>query len=144
MENVSTGKVGRILVFRITEGEDLTDAIIERAKQNRIHAGIFILIGSLKDVVLGYYEEGKYKHIQLSGPLEIASCMGNMAVDEKGEVVIHAHLVVSNEKCEAFGGHLMKDSHVGATAELMIIEGSDLNLQRTFDEKTKLKLLKMD
>jgi predicted DNA-binding protein with PD1-like motif len=50
---------------------------------------------------------------------------------------------VSNEKGEAFGGHLMKGSHVGPTAELMMLEASDMILQRALDEKTKLKLLKL-
>jgi predicted DNA-binding protein with PD1-like motif len=50
---------------------------------------------------------------------------------------------VSNEKGEAFGGHLMKGSHVGPTAELMILEASGMVLQRALDEKTKLKLLKL-
>jgi hypothetical protein len=69
--------------------------------------------------------------------------MGNIAVDEKGEVIVHAHLVVSDEKGEAFGGHLMNGSHVGATAELVIIEGAGVNLLRIFDEKTKLRLWKL-
>jgi hypothetical protein len=137
------GKIGKICFFRILEGEDLVEAIKKRAEESRLKAGIFISIGSLKEATLGYYKEGEYKYIQLDGPLEIASCMGNIAVDEKGEVIIHAHVVVSNEKGEAFGGHLMKGSHVGATAELVIIEAVDVNLQRVFDEKTKLKLLKL-
>jgi predicted DNA-binding protein with PD1-like motif len=53
-------------------------------------------------------------------------------------------LVVADEKGEAFGGHLMKDSHVGATAELVVIEGVGVNLQKVFDEKTKLRLWKLD
>jgi hypothetical protein len=93
--------------------------------------------------VLGYYKEGKYETIRLEGPLEIASCTGNVAVDEEGEVAIHAHVVVSNEKGEAFGGHLMKDSHVGATAELVMVEVAGMEVQRIFDEKTKLKLWKL-
>ncbi len=137
------GKIGKIFFFRILEGEDLAEAIRKRADESRIKAGIFISIGTLKEATLGYYQEEEYKYIHLAGPLEIASCMGNIAVDEKGEVIIHAHVVVSNEKGEAFGGHLMKDSHVGATAELTIIEAVDVNLQRAFDEKTKLKLLKL-
>jgi hypothetical protein len=80
--------------------------------------------------------------IHLDGPLEIVSCIGNIAVDEKDEVVIHAHIVVANEKGEAFGGHLMKNSYVGVTAELTIIESVGVNLQRIIDEKTKLKLLR--
>jgi len=117
------GQVGRMYFSRISESEDLAEAIKRRVDESGIRAGIFILIGTLKDVVLGYYKNGQYEFIRLDGPLEIGSCMGNIAVDEKGEVMIHAHVVVSNEKGEAFGGHLMKGSHVNATAELMMIEG---------------------
>jgi hypothetical protein len=137
------GQVGRICFSRIFEGEDLAEAIKKRVKQEGIKAGVFLLIGTLKEAMLGYYKEGQYSPIRLDGPLEIASCMGNIAVDEKGEVIIHAHLVVSNEKGEAFGGHLMKDSHVDATAELVVIEGLNVNLQRVLDEKTKLRLWKL-
>jgi predicted DNA-binding protein with PD1-like motif len=137
------GKIGRIFFSRIFEDEDLAEAIKKRVEKSGVRAGLVIVIGSLKTVVLGYYKEGEYKYIRLNGPLEIASCTGNIAVDERGETIIHAHIVVTNEKGEAFGGHLMQGSIVGVTAELIIIEGVGLNLQRTFDEKTKLKLLKL-
>ncbi len=137
------GQVGRIYFFRILEGEDLAEAIKKRVEESSARAGILILIGSLKSAMLGYYREGEYKSILFDGPLEIASCMGNIAVDEKDEIAVHAHLVVSNDKGEAFGGHLMKGCYVGATAELTIIEGVDVNLQRAFDEKTKLNLWKL-
>jgi len=137
------GHVGRIIFSRIREGEDLADAIKERVKNKKVKAGVFVFIGSLKEVVLGYYKEGKYHDIKLDGPLEIASGLGNVALDENGDVIIHAHLVVSNKNGEAFGGHLMKDSYVGATAELVIIEAVNVDLQREFDEETGLKLLKL-
>ncbi len=137
------GKIGRIIFSRILEDEDLAQAIKQRANKSGVKAGLIIAIGSLKTVVLGYYKEGEYKYMRLEGPLEIASCTGNIAVDEKGETIIHAHIVVTNEQGEAFGGHLMQGSIVGATAELTVIEGVGLNLQRIFDEKTKLKLLKL-
>jgi predicted DNA-binding protein with PD1-like motif len=137
------GQVGRICFFRIFEDEDLIEAVKRRAEESGIKAGILTLIGTLKNATLGYYKERKYDYIRLNGPLEIASCMGNVAVDEKGETMIHAHIVVSDERGEAFGGHLMKDSHVGATAELMLIEASGVVLQKVFDEKTNLKLLNL-
>ena len=137
------GQIGKICFARILEGEDLAEAVKIRAEEGGVRAGLFIVIGSLKDVVLGHYKDGKYNYVRFEGPLEIASCMGNVAVDEKGEVAIHTHVIVSNEKCEAFGGHLTKGSHVGATAELVIIEASDVNLVRAFDEKTKLNLLRL-
>ncbi len=134
------GQVARIYFSRILEGEDLAESIKKRVEESGIKAGIFVFIGSLKDVALGYYKERQYKSIHLEGPLEIASGMGNIAVNEKGEIMIHAHLVVSDEKGRAYGGHLMKDSHVGATAELVIIEGAGVSLKKVFDEKTKLNL----
>jgi len=137
------GQAGRMCFSRLLEGEDLVEAIKKRVEESDIKAGIFFLIGSLKEAVLGYLKEGKYKYIHLDGPLEVASCMGNIAVDEKGETIIHAHIVVSNEKGEVFGGHLIKGSHVGATAELVMIETVGVKLQKIFDEKTKLKLWRL-
>lgn len=137
-----SGKVGMMHFSRVMTDEDLMEAIKKRVEESHVRAGVFLVIGSLKEAMLGYLKEGQYQTVTLGGPLEIASCMGNIAVDEKGEVIIHAHLVVSDEKGEAFGGHLMKGSPVGATAELVIIEAAGVNLLKTFDEKTKLKLWK--
>lgn len=135
--------VGQICFVRMNENDDLIETIKRSAEESGIKAGMFTLIGALRNVVLACYEKGEYKYTHLDGPLEIASCMGNIAVDEKGEVIIHAHLVVSNVKGEAFGGHLSKGSHVGPTAELMIIEAAGVHLQRAFDDNTKLRLLKL-
>lgn len=140
---MAVGRAVRIGVFRLLENDDLIEAIKNKAEESNIKAGAFILIGSIKQAVLGYYKDGEYKNTVLQGPLEVASCMGNVALDEKGEVVVHAHVVVTNEKSEAFGGHLMKDSPVGATAELVMIEATGIDMQRIFDEKTKLRLLKL-
>ena len=135
--------VGRILFVRLAEGDDLLETIRSSAEGNGIRAAAVVLIGGLRNAVFGCYKNGDYVYTRLDGPLEIASCTGNVAVDEKGEVVVHSHLVVSNEKAEAFGGHLMLGSHVGPTAELMLFEATGVDLRRLFDEKTRLKLLKL-
>jgi len=134
------GKLGRVFFFRIAEDEDLLDAVTQSAKQNNVKAGIFFLIGTLKNAVLGYYHEGKYESIFIDEPLEIASCVGNVSVKDSGELVIHGHMVVSNRKGEAFGGHLMPGCKVAATVELVMIEAKETTLLRKFDEKTKLYL----
>jgi len=140
---IFTGKTGKTVFSRLLEGEDLFECIKNRAETSGIRAGFFVLIGTVKHAILGYYKDGKYEIIRLQGPLEVASCTGNVAVDERGEVVIHAHVVVSNEKGEAFGGHLMKGSEVGATAELMMVEAVGVEIQRVHDEKTNLNLWKL-
>lgn len=137
------GHVGQICFARIFEDEDLADAIKDRVERSGVRAGFVSVIGALKNMVAGCYKEGEYKYIRIGGPLEIVSCTGNVAIDENRETVIHAHLGVSNEKGEAFGGHLMKGCAVGPTAELVIIEALGIGLERVLDQKTKLKLIKL-
>jgi len=132
-----------MIFFRLLEGEDLAAGIKKRAEEAGVKTGAIMLIGALEQMVAGCYKNGEYKYINVSGPVEIATCMGNVALDETGETVVHAHLMVSNENGESFGGHLMKGCIVGPTAELVIIETVGMNLVRAFDEKTKLKLLKL-
>ena len=140
---ITIGKTGKIVFSRLLESEDVFESIKDRAEKGGIRAGFFILIGTVKRSALGFYKDGKYETIRLEGPLEVVSCTGNVAVDEKGETVIHAHIVVSNGKGEAFGGHLMKGSEVGATAELVMVEAVGAKIQRVHDEKTNLNLLKL-
>lgn len=125
------------------EDDDVAEFIRKEAEKNGVKAGMFMLIGALKHAVLGCYKDGEYIITELSGPLEVASCMGNVALGEKSEIAIHAHIVVSNDKCEAFGGHLMKGCIVGPTAELVMIGAGGVDLHRAFDERTKLKLLRL-
>ncbi|NIO36336.1 DUF296 domain-containing protein [Candidatus Bathyarchaeota archaeon] len=136
------GRIGNIHFFRLRQGEDLLEAIKSRVQKCSVRAGIFLLIGTLKNAVLGYFKEGRYIPIKLDGPLEIASCIGNVAISEKGEIMVHAHLVVADEKGGAFGGHLMNGSIVDVTAELAVIEGAGVSLTRELDEKTGLRLWK--
>ncbi|MBS7632764.1 DNA-binding protein [Candidatus Bathyarchaeota archaeon] len=141
--NMFRGQVGQVYVARIFEDEDLPDAILRGVKESKVRAGFFIVIGSLKKATLGYYKDGKYENVELEGPLEIASGMGNIAVNEAGEPMVHAHIVVSDRKGVASGGHLMKGSPVGATAELVIVESVGVDLVRARDEKTGLNLLRL-
>ena len=138
------GKIGRIIFSRIFEDEDLLEGIKKRVKESKIKAGLLFLIGSLKEACLGFYEECEYKRIEVKKPLEIASCMGNISVKENGELIIHAHMVVSDKSGNAYGGHLLKGCKVAATAELMLIEALEVDLKRKFEDKYRLYLLNIE
>ncbi|HEX68906.1 MAG TPA: DNA-binding protein [Candidatus Bathyarchaeota archaeon] len=138
------GKIGRIVFSRIFEDEDLLEGIKKRVKKLKAKAGLLFLIGSLKEACLGFYEKGKYKRVEVKKPLEIASCMGNISVKENGELVIHAHMVVSDKSGNAYGGHLLKGCKVAATAELMLIEVPEVDLKRKFEDKYRLYLLNIE
>ena len=133
-------KIEKAVFSRFVEDEDLLDAILMTAEQNNVNAGFFFLIGTLKKAVLGYYKEGKYLSIEKDGPLEIASCMGNISVKEKTELVVHGHIVVSDSEGDAFGGHVMPGCIVDATAELVLVKVEKTTLTRELDARRNLYL----
>lgn len=136
-------KLGRTVFARLTEDEDLLEAITSQAKHSGISAGFFMLIGTLKEAKLGFYRHGKYEAIEVHGPLEIVSCIGNISVKEQ-EILVHAHISVANDKGEVLGGHLMSGCTVSLTGELTLVETPDIRLRRKFDEMTRLHLLMSD
>jgi predicted DNA-binding protein with PD1-like motif len=132
--------IGRAVLARFLEGEDLLETITQVATKAKVHAGFFFLIGALKSAKLGFYQNGKYIPIEIQKPLEIVSCLGNISVKE-GKAFPHAHLTVSDNKGKVFGGHAMPGCIVRATAELILVEALGLKVTRQLDEITKLSLL---
>jgi predicted DNA-binding protein with PD1-like motif len=137
---IKEAKVSRIIVARLRENEDLMQEIMRVVKEKGVSAGQIMLIGALSKARFGVYVNGEYKTIEVSGHLEIVSCIGNVSEDEEGKI-IHAHISVSGEDGVCHGGHLMSGCIINPTAELTIIEGEKLKLTRKYDPKTKLKML---
>lgn len=133
-------KFEKLVFARFFEGEDLLETIARVADQNGVDSGFFFLIGTLKEAVMGYYREGKYIPIGKAGPLEIASCTGNISVKEKAELVVHGHIVVTDREGNAFGGHVLPGCLVDATAELVLAKVENGTLRREFDVQRNLYL----
>src|SRR4030065_1338086 len=123
-----TGRIEKIHFARFEEGDDLLESVRKVAEEKKIKAGAFFVIGALKNAVVGFYKEGNYANIELKEHLEIASCTGNIALGPEDEIIVHAHIVVSNEKGQAFGGHLFQGNRVGPTAELVLFECAEILL----------------
>jgi len=136
---LAESKTGRIVFVRLFENEDLLETITQAAEKAKISAGFFFLIGTLKKAKMGFFHEGKYETIEMNQPLEIVSCIGNVAVKE-GRVFAHAHIAVSDDEGRVFGGHVMPECVIGATGELVLVEAVGIKLLRKFEEKTKLYL----
>jgi len=136
-------KLGKVVFARLFEDEDLLEAIASASRQAKISAGFFTLIGTLKKAKIGFYHEGNYESIEIAGPLEIVSCIGNVSLKEKAPIV-HAHIVVSDEKSQAFGGHVLPGCLMSVAGELMLVEAAGMKLEKRFDEKTKLNLWSFD
>lgn len=93
-------KTGKIVFARLYEDEDLLETITSVAKQSKISSGFFSLIGTLKKARLGFLREGNYEPVEMTEPLEIVSCMGNISLKERVPIA-HLHMTVSNEKGQA-------------------------------------------
>lgn len=133
-------KINSVVFARLYEGEDLLKTIKLTANENNVNSGFFFLIGTLKQAKLGYYRDGKYISIEKQGPLEIISCMGNVSINEKKEIIVHGHIVVSDVNGSAYGGHLLKQCIVDATVELVLVEAESNILQREHDVQKNLNL----
>ena len=136
----SKAKIGRTVLARLMENEDLLDSITSVAVEAKVSAGFFFLIGTLKTAKLGFFHEGKYNAIEMKQPLEIVSCLGNISIKD-GKVFAHAHAAVSDGEGRVLGGHVMSGCIIGVTGELVLVEAANISLTREFDRKTKLSLL---
>ena len=133
-------KARRVVFARFSEGDDLLDTIGSVAKEKNIISGFFFLIGTLKHAVLGFYKEGRYIPIEKAGPLEIVSCMGNISQKENSDIVVHGHIVVSDDKGIAYGGHLLSKNLVDVTAELVLVDVEGVVLRRKLNPQNNLHL----
>jgi len=139
---VAEGLAGRLVFFRRGEGEDLLLSMRACAESEGVRAGLLACIGALSKARLGFFlGGGRYKAIELGGPLEIASCLGNLSEGPDGELVVHAHICVCDGEGRAYGGHLLEGCVVSPTAELALLELSGARMVRRLDGKTGLKLL---
>ena len=144
----ASGKIGRIIIMRIAPGCDLLRSIKEVAEEEKIKSGIIIGgAASLRNVSLrnprGFIKKFPITDksrifTKLEGPLELLSISGNIAHEEEGRLVVHAHVVVSTGCPESitYGGHLVEGAIIYTTGELVIAEVEGIDLKRVVNEET--------
>jgi predicted DNA-binding protein with PD1-like motif len=130
---------GRCLVARLDHGTDIIGQITDLAVEKGIKTGFLSVIGALSRAELGYYDQGsqKYGKIQIDGPVELVSCLGNVSLRD-GQPFVHAHAALSDRAGRVCGGHLT--SGTVFAAELYMQELLGLNLERVPDSITGLNL----
>ena len=123
-------------------GDDILKTIERVASEHNVKSGQITLIGAVARAKLGYFdrEAGKYKDFLIERDLEVVSGIGNISRLKDESVVVHAHLVVSDEDGRCWGGHLMEGCEVSVTIELVIFE-TDADLRRAKDAITGLNLM---
>jgi len=117
-------KSGEAVVVRLLDGEKLPEALSHLPPSGAVVCGV----GMLREVVLGYWEAGKYLEERIPEPMELLSLQGNIGEGPEG-VVVHLHVVVGEKGGKALGGHLLSAT-VHNTVEALVIRLSGVRLLR--------------
>ncbi|MGB9828131.1 MAG: PPC domain-containing DNA-binding protein [Thermosphaera sp.] len=102
----------RVQAFKISEGETIPGAILERLKQFNLRNGFLTGIGGLEYAEIGVYNPesktyGVFKQKAATNEiLEVGSLQGNYLLKPDGELSLHLHVVVGSGK-GVFTGHLL-------------------------------------
>ncbi|MCD6363935.1 MAG: DNA-binding protein [Synergistetes bacterium] len=157
-EEVRTSSVeckgGRLIVGRILPGTDLIEGVLNICRKHGLESGsIDVMLGSLRKFTFVYAVKDETKKLKtrycepvsVEGPLEFLCGNGIIGKDGRGEVVVHLHGIVSDERRKIHAGHIVKGGNpVLATIELVIRELPDIEIRRELDEETEFPLFKFN
>lgn len=118
---------GKFHAFRLKPHQDLKEAINTFAKENKITAAAIVsCAGSLEQYNIrfanqpdGTFEKGFFEIVSLSGTFN--------------ETSSHIHISVSDKDGKTIGGHLMNNNLVYTTAEVVVVELTDVEFVRETD-----------
>jgi uncharacterized protein len=124
-------------------GDEVSEGLLEFARQNGIRGASFTAIGAFSSATLAFFnlETREYEEIPIEEQVEVLSLMGNIGTHE-GEPRVHAHVVVGLRDGMARGGHLL-NARVRPTLEVVVTESLG-SLRRTLDPATGLPLIDLE
>ena len=134
---------GRVLMGRGEFGGDLLDEITAVCRAEGVTLGRVEALGAVQKGRVGFYNQTdrEYQFLELDRHLEITALVGNVSLRD-GRPMVHAHVTLSDEQGNAFGGHLAPGTVIFA-CEFVIQELAGDALTRGFDEQTGLPLWQM-
>ncbi len=135
----------RTIIGALEKGADLYNGILHVAQKNGITTGRITGIGAVQQAKLAYYDQKlmKYYDIEIPEPMEIVSLYGNISIKD-GQPFVHAHVVLSDEKGNGKGGHLLPGGTPVFACEITLEEFDGPGLVRGFDDRTGLSLWPKD
>ncbi len=116
--------IGRVFMFRVPEDNDLLEYLNAFALENKIDTAWVNVIGSLKDIELGYYDTFAEEYLinRFNGFYELVAGVGNISLRD-GKPFTHLHVVIGDRTGRAYTGHLIKAKVYVAEAFIVEILG---------------------
>ncbi len=136
-------KFGNKYVLRMDKGEEVVETLKKFCEKENIKLGWLKGLGAVNKATIGLFETKikEYHSVNLEGDFEITSLLGNISRMD-GEVYLHLHVNLADEKYNTQGGHLSK-AVISATGEF-IIEEIDGEVGREFNDEVGLNLYKFE
>lgn len=132
---------GYLMVLR--QGDDVLANIENLAKTENIPSASFTGIGFANDVTFGFYDfNAKKFNPKTFNKVEMGSLTGSIAWNEKGPS-IHLHGVATDEKFNAYGGHILS-LHVGTGSMEIYIILNDQKLERKVEQPLNANVLQLN
>ncbi len=141
----SLGRVGRVVVAKVENGEDVLASLETLAGKEKIESAVFFVLGNLKRGSLVSGAETEDFPIlpiwqQFSKNHEILGTGTIFQMEGRPKIHLHAALVHGSE---LRAGCLREKSEVFLISELIVFELLDVSALREKDEKTGFALLKI-
>lgn len=132
----------KTFVIRVVKGEMAMETIIAFCTEHGIKGGYFTGIGAVDMAEIAHYnlETKQYSTKRIEEALEVTNMTGNVAL-YKNDLIIHAHVTLSNRDMQAIGGHVV-ELRISGTLELFFTHTE--TLVKEDDPDTGLKLLSLE
>ena len=141
------GRVGRVFVLRLDDGDIIPRCIEEFALDNRITAGQVLLVGGIGkgEVVVGPHNSNEMPPqpmmLPVDGAHEVVG-VGLLAPDEAGKPVLHIHGAMGRSG-QTLTGCLRPGVSIWLVGEVIIYEILDVKMVRRPDRKSGFTLLEI-
>lgn len=132
---------GFLMVLR--QGDDVIAHIENLAKKENIPSASFTGIGFASEATFGFYDfNAKKFNPKTFTKVEMGSLTGSIAWNEKGPS-IHVHGVATDDKFNAYGGHILS-LHVGTGSMEIYITVNDQKLERKVEQPLNANVLQLN
>jgi predicted DNA-binding protein with PD1-like motif len=144
----SEGKIGRVFVVRLEDGDVLPDCLEKFAAEKSISHGHVILVGGIGggEVVTGPRDSEEMPpdpvYMPVNGAHEVAG-VGVIAPDKDGRPVLHIHATLGRGT-STLTGCLRPSVTTWLVAEAIIYEITGVSARRLPDDKSGFDLLEVD
>jgi predicted DNA-binding protein with PD1-like motif len=144
---VSEGRIGRVFVIRLEDGDVVPECIEKFAEEKEISVGQVVLVGGIGsgEVVVGPRRSDEMPPepvlLPVDGAHEVAG-VGVLAPDEDGKPVLHIHGALGRSG-KTLTGCLRPGVTTWLVAEAVIYEILDIQATRVYDSASEFKLLEV-